>query len=130
MNSNEKAPRNVDEYLAAFPPHVQAIMETIRATIKEAAPGVEETISYLMPAFKLKGHSLVHIAAYKKHIGLYPAPNGVAQFEDALAMYGSGKGTLKFPLDQPIPFELIGEIVKFRAAENAGKAAKAPARNA
>ena len=130
MPTNQSTPRTVDQYIARFPPEVQAIMETIRATIREAAPGVEETISYQMPAFTLNGHALAHIAAYKKHIGLYPAPNGVAQFEDALAAYGSGKSTLKFLLDQPIPFELIREIVKVRAAENAGKPSKAPARKA
>lgn len=127
--TNQSAPKHVDEYVAALPPDVQAIMNQIRAVIQEAAPGAQEDISYLMPVFRLDGHYLTHIGAYKKHIGLYPAPTGIAEFEEALVTYGSGKGTLKFPLDQPMPFDLIRNIVKFRVAENLDKpAAKAPKR--
>src|SRR5947199_10345716 len=113
MKTDQTAPKTIDEYIAAFPPDVQEILEKIRMTIRAAAPDVEETISYLMPAFRLRGHYLVHIAAYKKHIGLYPAPTGIAEFEEEMSVYGSGKSTMKFPLDKPIPFDLITKLVKF-----------------
>jgi uncharacterized protein YdhG (YjbR/CyaY superfamily) len=127
MRTNQTAPKNIDEYIAAFPNDVQAILEQIRMTIRTAAPDAEETISYQMPTFTLRGKYLVYFAAYKKHIGLYPAPTGIAEFEEELSVYGAGKGTLRFPLDKPIPFDLIARIVKFRITENLNKAAtKAP----
>ena len=119
---DQPAPTTVDAYIADFPPEVQAILEQIRRVIHEAAPNVEETISYRMLAFTLNGRYLVYIAAYKKHIGLYPAPMGVEEFQEAVSMYGAGKGTMKFPLDQPIPFELIRKVVRFREKENAERA--------
>jgi len=118
MKTNQTAPKTIDEYIAAFPHDVQDILEKIRMTIRKAAPEAEETISYQMPTFTLRGHYLVYFAAFKKHIGFYPAPIGNAEFEQELSVYGSGKGTVKFPLDQPIPFDLISKIVKFRAKEN------------
>ena len=118
MKTNQTAPKTIDEYIAAFPHDVQDILEKIRMTIRKAAPEAEETISYQMPTFTLKGHYLVYFAAFKKHIGFYPAPIGNAEFEQELSVYGAGKGTVKFPLDQPIPFDLISKIVKFRAKEN------------
>ncbi len=119
--------RSIDEYIATFPEDIQALLEAVRATIKVAEPDAEETISYQMPTFMLKGHYLIHFAAYKKHIGLYPAPIGNAEFTEDLSAYESGKGTVKFPFDKPIPFDLISKIVKFRVTENLNKAsAKAP----
>jgi uncharacterized protein YdhG (YjbR/CyaY superfamily) len=107
----------MDAYIATFPSDVQAILEQIRTTIHETVPGAQETISYQMPTFSLNGQYLVYFAAYKKHISLYPAPTGVEEFQEALAVYGAGKGTLKFPLNQPIPFDLIRRFVAFRAKE-------------
>jgi uncharacterized protein YdhG (YjbR/CyaY superfamily) len=131
MKTDQTAPKNIDEYIAHFPHDVQEILEKIRMTIRKAAPDAEETMSYQMPTFILKGKYLVYFAAYKKHIGLYPAPIGIAEFTEDLAAYESGKGTLKFPFDKPIPFDLITNIVKFRVAENLNKAAaKAPKRKA
>jgi uncharacterized protein YdhG (YjbR/CyaY superfamily) len=122
MRTNQTAPKNIDEYIATFPNDVQEILEKIRMTIKTAAPDAEETISYQMPTFTLKGHYLVYFAAYKKHIGFYPAPIGNAEFKAELSVYAAGKGTMKFPLDKPIPFDLISKIVKFRAKENVERA--------
>jgi uncharacterized protein YdhG (YjbR/CyaY superfamily) len=123
MKTNQTAAKTIDEYIAACPPDVQELLKQIRMTIKEAAPDAEETISYNMPTFTLNSHYLVYFAAYKKHIGFYPAPVGNAEFEADLLGYESGKGTVKFSLDQPIPFDLIRKIVRFRAQENAGRAA-------
>lgn len=123
MKTNQTAPKNIDEYIAAFPNDVQDILAKIRMTIRKAAPDAEETISYHMPTFTLNGHYLVYFAAYKKHIGFYPAPIGHAEFEKDLSGYESGKGTVKFPYDKPIPFDLIRKIVQFRAQENVGRAA-------
>ncbi len=111
----------IDKYIANFPNEVQEILEKIRATIREAAPDAEETISYQMPTFRLNGN-LVHFAAYKKHIGFYPAPSGIEKFKKELAAYQSAKGSVQFPLDRPIPYELIGKIVTFRARENLARA--------
>lgn len=109
-------PTNIDEYIASFLPDVQVILEKIRATIKEAAPDAVETISYLMPTLKLKGN-LVHFAAFKKHIGLFPPVRGDERLRAKIARYEGEKGNLKFPLDEPIPYELIGRIVKCRVTE-------------
>lgn len=122
MKTNPRAPRNIDEYIAGFPAETQEVLEKIRATIRKAAPAAEETMSYKMPTFSLKGKYLIYFAAYKKHIGLYPAPIGNKEFKEEMAPYESGKGTLKFPLDQPIPFNLIRKIVRFRVKENMGRA--------
>lgn len=123
MKTSSRAPKNIDDYIADFPPEVQAILEKVRQTIRKAAPAADETISYQMPTFTLKGHYLVYFAAYKKHLGFYPAPLGQAEFKDALAPYESGQGTLKFPLDRPVPYGLIRKIVKFRVKENSVRAA-------
>jgi len=114
---NKSTPASIDEYIAGFPPDVRAILEKIRATIRDAAPDAEETISYKMPTFRLKGN-LVHFAAYKDHIGFYPTPSGTAQFQEELSPYKRGKGSIRFPLDQPVPFDLIHRIVGFRVEEN------------
>jgi uncharacterized protein YdhG (YjbR/CyaY superfamily) len=114
-------PSNIDEYIAGFPPDVQAILGNIRATIRRAAPDAEEIISYRMPAFRLRG-ILVYFAAFRKHIGLYPPVRGDAKVEKAVAAWAGPKGNLQFPLDQPIPFELIARIVKLRVKQNQAKA--------
>jgi uncharacterized protein YdhG (YjbR/CyaY superfamily) len=123
MKTKQAAPENIDEYIAGFPKDVQTILEKVRMTIRKAAPDAEETISYQIPTFTLKGRYLIYFAAYKKHIGIYPAPIGDAEFEQEMSVYGSGKGTVKFPLDKPIPFDLIRKIVKFRIKENLARAA-------
>ena len=122
MRANQTTPKNIDEYIAGFPSNVQEILEKIRMTIRKAAPGAEETISYQIPTFTLKGKYLVYFAAYKKHIGLYPAPRGVEKFEKELSAYEGGKGTVRFPFDKPIPFGLISRIVKFRVKQNLERA--------
>lgn len=122
MNADQSKPKTIDEYIAGFPPGIQEILQKIRQTIKQAAPEAEETIKYQMPTFTLKGN-LVHFAAFKNHIGLYPTPSGTAKFKTELSVYAGAKGSVRFPLDQPIPFDLIGDIVKFRAKENLDKAA-------
>jgi uncharacterized protein YdhG (YjbR/CyaY superfamily) len=121
MSPNQTAPKDIDEYIATFPSNVQEILEKIRITIKEAVPDAEETISYTMPTFTLNGRYLIYFAAYKKHIGMYPVPTGDAAFNAELLPYIAGKGTLKFPFDQPIPFDLIGKMVKLQAQANAGR---------
>jgi uncharacterized protein YdhG (YjbR/CyaY superfamily) len=121
MRTDPAQPRNIDEYIAGFPPDVQAILKKIRATIRKAAPGAGEAIKYRMPTFTLKGN-LVHFAAFKKHIGFYPVPTGIEKFKRELSVYQGGKGSVQFPLDQPIPYGLIAKIVKFRVKENLQRA--------
>lgn len=121
MRSDQTAPKDIDEYIAGFSPDIQEILEEIRMTIRKAAPDAEETIKYRMPTFTLKGN-LVHFAAFKKHIGFYPAPTGIEEFQNELSVYEGGKGSVQFPLDRPIPFDLISKIVKFRVEENLARA--------
>jgi uncharacterized protein YdhG (YjbR/CyaY superfamily) len=121
MNTAQTAPQTIDEYIAGFPPDVQEILEKIRMTIRAAAPDAQETIKYRMPTFTLKGN-LVHFAAFQKHIGFYPVPTGIEQFKEELSVYKQGKGSVQFPLDKPIPYDLISRIVKFRVQENLKKA--------
>ena len=121
MKTDQTAPKTIDEYVAGFPHDVQEILEKIRMTIRKAAPDAEETIKYLIPTFTLKGN-LVSFAAYKKHIGLYPAPTGTQKFNKALSVYRVAKASVRFPLDKPIPFDLISQIVKLRVKENLGRA--------
>ena len=111
-------PRNIDEYIAGCPENVRETLEEIRAIIRKAAPGAEEKISYHMPAFDLNG-ILVYFAAQTRHIGFYPTSSGVTAFQKELGSYKSSKGAIQFPLDQPLPLELIDRIVKFRVRENA-----------
>ena len=110
-------PKTIDEYVASFPKDIQAILEKIRMTIKQAAPDAEETIKYGMPTFTLKGN-LVFFAAFKRHIGFYPPTTGNEQLNHALAAYQGPKDSLKFPLDKPMPYDLISEIVTARVKEN------------
>jgi uncharacterized protein YdhG (YjbR/CyaY superfamily) len=114
--------QSIDQYIATFPPAIQALLESVRATIKAAAPDATERISYQMPTFWLNGN-LVHFAALKNHIGFYPTPSGIEAFQAETSMYKSTKGALQFPLDQPLPLDLIRRIVEFRVAENRSKAA-------
>jgi uncharacterized protein YdhG (YjbR/CyaY superfamily) len=111
---------SIDDYIAFFPAEIQEILEEMRATIKAAAPDAEEKISYQMPTFALKGN-LVHFAAFKNHIGFYPAPTGIEKFKKDLSAYQGSKGSVQFPLGQPIPYNLISKIVKFRVKENLAK---------
>jgi uncharacterized protein YdhG (YjbR/CyaY superfamily) len=122
MKSIPSAAKNIDEYISDFPKDVQEILEKMRKTIREAAPDAEEAIKYQIPTFVLNGN-LVHFAAYKNHIGFYPAASGIEQFKDELSVWEISKGTVRFPLDQPIPLELIGRITKFRVQENLNRAA-------
>ena len=117
MEGHKNGFNSIDEYIATFPAETQKILEELRATIKSAAPDAEEKISYQMPTFALKGN-LVHFAAYKNHIGFYPAPRGIEEFKQELSIYEGAKGTVRFPIDKPLPLELISRIVKFRVAEN------------
>ena len=121
MKPSQTAPKNIDEYIAGFPDDVQEILEKIRATIREAAPDAEEKIGYRMPTFTLKGN-LIHFAAFKEHIGLYPAPSGIEKFKKELSAYEGAKGSVRFPLDKPIPFGLISRIVKYRVKDNLERA--------
>lgn len=116
--------KSVDEYITAFPKDVQTLLQKVRATIRKAAPGVEETISYQIPTFKLDGRYIIYFAGYKEHIGLYPAPVEHPEFKEALAAYRSGKATAKFALDRPIPLGLITRIVKFKVKESRARAVK------
>lgn len=113
--------KNIDEYIAGFPPEVQKILERMRKTIKKAAPEAEETIKYGIPTFTLHGN-LVHFGGYTEHIGFYPDPRGIDELKKELAPYQSGKGTLKFSLDKPIPYDLITKVVKLRVEQNLKKA--------
>jgi len=120
METKRPAPKTIDEYIEAFPPQVQEILEKIRRIVRGAAPGAQEVISYQMPTFKLNG-VLVHFAAFKNHIGLYPPIRGDAAIEKAVAPYAGEKGNLRFPLDQPIPYDLIERIAKLRVKQNLAK---------
>ncbi len=117
MDENKITFKTIDEYISQFSPNVQEILKNIRKLIKESAPDAQEKISYQMPAFALHGN-LVYFAAFKKHIGFYPTSGGIEAFKEELAGYVGGKGSVQFPLDKPIPYELISEIVKFRVVEN------------
>lgn len=107
----------IDEYILKFSPEVQEKLRTLRKVIKEAAPEAEEKISYQMPAFALHGN-LVYFAVCKNHIGFYPTPSGIETFKDELSEYKSSKGAVQFPMEKPLPYELISKIVKFRVLEN------------
>jgi uncharacterized protein YdhG (YjbR/CyaY superfamily) len=121
---NKKINHNsIDEYIATFPEEVQKKLHELRAVIKASAPEAEEKISYQMPTYFQNGN-LIHFAAFKNHIGLYPTPNGIEAFADELSKYEGGKGSKRFPLNEPLPLDLISRIVKFRVAENQRKAGK------
>ena len=121
MKPNQPAPENIDEYIAGFPKDIQELLQKVRATIRKAAPDAEEAIKYQIPTFTLKGN-LVHFAAFKNHIGFYPTPTGIEAFQEELSDYEVTKGTIRFPLDKPIPFDLISRIVELRVRETLEKA--------
>ena len=112
--------KTITEYIKAFPNDIQNILERMRQTIRKAAPGAVETISYRMPAFKLNGN-LVFFAVFKNHIGFYPTASGIAAYKNKLAAYKFSKGAIQFPLDKPIPYDLVEDIVLFRVKENVKK---------
>jgi len=122
MKSHKSGFNSIDEYIATFPEEVQKILEEIRATIKTAAPDAREKISYQIDAFELNGKNLVHFAGWKKHIAMYSIPSGSERFNKEVLQYVGGKGTLKFPLDEPLPLKLISKVVKLRIADNLEKA--------
>ena len=114
--------KEIDKFIAGFPREVQEILEKVRKTIRDAAPEAEETINYGIPTFTHQGKNLVHFSAFKKHVGFYPTPSGIEKFKKDLSDYELAKGSVKFPLDQPIPYDLIARIVEFRVKENMEKA--------
>lgn len=113
---NDK-PANVEAYIQTFPIDVQQVLQTIRRTIREAAPDAVESIAYGMPAYKLAGKPLVYFGGYENHIGLYATPTGHSAFTEELSKYKQGKGSVQFPLDDPLPLDLIERIVRFRVGE-------------
>ena len=122
--ANRSTAASIDEYIAEFPPETQKVLEEVRALIKTSAPGATETISYAIPTFDLNGRHLVHFAGYAKHIGFYPIPSGMEAFEEELKPYKQGKGSVQFPLNRPMPTDLIRRIVEFRVEENTRKTSK------
>jgi uncharacterized protein YdhG (YjbR/CyaY superfamily) len=112
---------SIDEYIKTFPKDVQRVLQDVRETIRKAAPEAMETISYRIPTFKLDGKYLVYFAGFKTHVGVYPAPKGDGAFQKRIARYRSGKATIRFALDEPIPHGLLGKIVKFRIQERQEK---------
>ncbi|MGB8217096.1 MAG: DUF1801 domain-containing protein [Candidatus Methanoperedens sp.] len=121
MTIAKKQFKTIDEYISTFPKNVRDILEKLRQTIKKSAPEAEETISYQMPAFKLNGKNLVYFAAFKNHIGFYPIPSGIEAFKKELSPYKQGKGSVQFPIEKPIPYDLVKKIVIFRVNENPEK---------
>ena len=121
MKKDSIVPQTIDEYIMGFPEDIQEKLEALRATIRKAAPEAEETISYAMPTFYLKGN-LVHFAVFKNHIGFYPAPSGIETFKEELSPYKTSKGAAQFPIDKPLPLSLVSKIVKYRVKQNLEKA--------
>ena len=120
MERRKKQVNAIDDYIALFPKQIQEVLQELRQTIKESAPRAQEAISYQIPTFKLNGN-LVHFAAYKNHIGFYPTSSGISKFQKELSKYELSKGTVRFPLGEPVPFGLVRKIVKYRVKENLGK---------
>ena len=123
MKASKKEFKTIDEYIATFPKNVQTILQEIRQAVRDAAPQAEEAISYQMPAFKLYGN-LVYFAAFKNHIGFFPTSSVMEVFKEEVKEYKTGKGTLRFPMDKPMPLNLVKKIVKFRVKENLDKKKK------
>ena len=120
MEESKNTPKTIEEYIDQFPTEIQEKLQSLRKVIKETAPTAAEKISWQMPTFALNGN-LVHFAAHKKHIGFYPGASGIENFQHKITEYQSSKGAIQFPLDKPLPFELIKEIVAFRVNENTKK---------
>src|SRR4051812_15861252 len=121
MKKDNIVPQTIDEYIMGFPGDIQEKLEALRATIRKAAPDAEEIISYAMPTFYLKGN-LVHFAAFKNHIGIYPAPAGIEAFKEELSQYKTSKGAVQFPIDKPLPLSLVSKMVKYRVKQSLEKA--------
>jgi uncharacterized protein YdhG (YjbR/CyaY superfamily) len=115
---------SVDEYIAGFPAETRERLEELRAVVRASAPGATETISYAIPTFDLNGRHLVHFAGYASHVGFYPIPSGIEAFKKELAPYKQGKGSVRFPLDRPLPTDLIRRMVEFRVGENTRRGAR------
>jgi len=126
MKKTDANAATIDDYIAGHPPKIRARLSAMRKTIRKHAPGAEEKISYRIPTFYLDGN-LVHFAAFDRHVGFYPGAGAIATFKDALAPYKSAKGSVQFPHDEPLPLDLVAEIVRFRVAQQASKSA-APGR--
>ena len=124
MGADDSKPQTVEAYISQFPEPVRDKLKTIRALIHETVPEALGTISYGMPTFKLKGVNLIHFAAFKHHIGLYPMPSGIEQFSAELKLYKHARGSVQFPLDQPVPFDLIKRVALFRVDEESRKKAQ------
>lgn len=122
MDSNRPAAQNIDEYIAGFPGEVQEILQKIRSLIHETAPQAQEAMKYAIPTFTLNGN-LVHFAAFQSHIGFYPTPSGIEKFKQELSAYKGAKGSVQFPLSQPMPYDLMRRMVEFRLQESLAKAA-------
>lgn len=129
MNSDQQTPETIDAYMAGFPEAVRLVLDQVRATIHAAAPDATESISYKMPTFNLAGHYLVYFAAFKNHLSFFGAPRDNPAFGEDLRPYESGQGTLKFPYNKPIPYDLIAKITQFRANENRERAAAKGGKN-
>ena len=121
MKTDPTTPKSIDDYIAGFPPQVRVILDRLRATIRRTAPGAEEAIKYRLPTFVLSGN-LVHFGAFKKHIGFYATRTGNKQFREELSVYEGANGSVKFPLNKPIPYSLVSKMVKFRVEENLERA--------
>ena len=119
MMTTSDTTATIDAYIARCPPDVRPVLERIRTTIRQAAPDAHETVAYGIPTFRLNGN-LVHFAAFRSHVGFYPTPSGIESFKKELSPYKRAKGSVQFPLNQPIPFDLIAKIVEFRVKEAAG----------
>ena len=124
MVASRSTANSIDEYIAGFPPETQKVLQEVRVLIKASAPGATETISSAIPTCDLNGRHLVHFAGYEKHVGFYPSGRGVEAFKEELKPYKSGKGSVQFPLGQPLPTDLIRRIVELRVEEATGKASK------
>ena len=116
--ATKKGFASVAEYIGSFPPDVRKVLKEMRATIKDVVPTAKEKISYQIACFELNGKNLVHYSAWKKHVSMYPIPAGSEAFNKAVSKYTAGKGTIQFPLDQPLPLKLIRQVVKYRLADN------------
>jgi uncharacterized protein YdhG (YjbR/CyaY superfamily) len=123
MAASTRQFKTIDDYISTFPEDVQRILNDLRRTIQDAAPEAEETINYQMPTFTLNGN-LVHFAAFKKHIGFYPTPSGIEAFKEELSGYKGAKGSVQFPMDEPLPLPLIRRIVEYRVKENLARKLK------
>ena len=119
----KKAPESIDEYIGTFPKDIRSKLESIRKAVKEEAPDAKEVISYGMPAFKLN-RVLVYFAAQRKHIGFYPTASGISAFEEELSQFKHSKGAVQFPIDEPVPLELVRKVVRFRVKEDMAKTKK------